>query len=373
MIGMDVGSTTVKAVVVDPPTKQILWSDYQRHQTKQAEFVLDFLQAIAREFPALSQQQIRMFITGSGVRLSRRTSAPSSCGRSTPSPWRWRRCTRTLSVCELAGGTPRSSSSRRTKRPATRQASTSMNDKCASGTGATIDKCVLKVGLPSSEVVKIAFDDSKLHHVAAKCGVSPRPTSSTWSKRHPGDRDHELARRRHRHAEPVGAHPRQHPQAQGAAARRSQHYLPFLQRLLAQAHPGDLARPRLRLPKDVPIEELILVPENASTTRAIGAVMYGMTSRPRSESTKGAFGARRVYHHRPQVALGDTAGPPLLRSPPKSDDKQVELEAFREQYRIPKFQKNRSSPVRWCAGHRHGRRLDLVQGGAHRLRHRRRS
>ena len=46
-----------------------------------------------------------------------------------------------------------------------------MNDKCASGTGATIDKCVIKVGLPNEEVVKIGFDDSKLHHVAAKCGV----------------------------------------------------------------------------------------------------------------------------------------------------------------------------------------------------------
>ena len=34
-IGMDVGSTTVKAVVIDPRSKQILWSEYERHQTKQ--------------------------------------------------------------------------------------------------------------------------------------------------------------------------------------------------------------------------------------------------------------------------------------------------------------------------------------------------
>ena len=37
VIGMDVGSTTVKAVVVDPETRAILWSDYQRHHTKQPE------------------------------------------------------------------------------------------------------------------------------------------------------------------------------------------------------------------------------------------------------------------------------------------------------------------------------------------------
>ncbi len=47
-----------------------------------------------------------------------------------------------------------------------------MNDKCASGTGATIDKCMIKVGAAADEVVAdLHFDDSKLHHVAAKCGV----------------------------------------------------------------------------------------------------------------------------------------------------------------------------------------------------------
>ena len=34
-IGMDVGSTTVKAVVVDPKTDEILWRDYYRPDAKQ--------------------------------------------------------------------------------------------------------------------------------------------------------------------------------------------------------------------------------------------------------------------------------------------------------------------------------------------------
>jgi ribulose kinase len=42
-IGMDVGSTTVKSVVIDAATDQILWQDYQRHDTKQPEKVLEFL------------------------------------------------------------------------------------------------------------------------------------------------------------------------------------------------------------------------------------------------------------------------------------------------------------------------------------------
>src|SRR5262249_35711698 len=74
VIGMDVGSTTVKAVVVDPRSKEILWSDYQRHQTKQPEKVLELLEAIQAAFPdrpfggkaADGAASWRMFLTGSG-------------------------------------------------------------------------------------------------------------------------------------------------------------------------------------------------------------------------------------------------------------------------------------------------------------------
>jgi activator of 2-hydroxyglutaryl-CoA dehydratase len=65
MIGLDVGSTTVKAVVIDPATDAILWKDYQRHETRQPEKVLEFLRRIEAEFP-LPADRFRIFITGSG-------------------------------------------------------------------------------------------------------------------------------------------------------------------------------------------------------------------------------------------------------------------------------------------------------------------
>src|SRR6185436_10777197 len=65
-IGIDVGSTTVKLAVVDPVTREIIWADYQRHQTKQAEKVLEMLVAIGNHFPHLPPGSIRTFITGSG-------------------------------------------------------------------------------------------------------------------------------------------------------------------------------------------------------------------------------------------------------------------------------------------------------------------
>ena len=70
-VGMDVGSTTVKAVVVNPANKEILWSDYQRHHTKQPEYVLSMLEAIFAAFPDQALEKggggWRMFMTGSGA------------------------------------------------------------------------------------------------------------------------------------------------------------------------------------------------------------------------------------------------------------------------------------------------------------------
>ena len=46
-IGMDVGSTTVKALVINDG--KVLWQDYQRHNTRQAEKVLEFLGRMEEE------------------------------------------------------------------------------------------------------------------------------------------------------------------------------------------------------------------------------------------------------------------------------------------------------------------------------------
>src|SRR5262245_19105126 len=64
---MDIGSTTVKATVVDPRTHEILWSDYQRHETRQPEKVSEMLVHIGNAFPDVPQDRIRLFVTGSGA------------------------------------------------------------------------------------------------------------------------------------------------------------------------------------------------------------------------------------------------------------------------------------------------------------------
>ena len=75
------------------------------------------------------------------------------------------------SVVELGGQDAKIIIFKESKDSDGKTAIASMNDKCASGTGATIDKCFLKVNAPPELVTTLRFDDSKLHHVAAKCGV----------------------------------------------------------------------------------------------------------------------------------------------------------------------------------------------------------
>ncbi len=65
LLGIDVGSTTVKAVAVEPTTDAIIWSDYQRHETKQPEKTLEFLLRLEAELN-VDASNCRAFITGSG-------------------------------------------------------------------------------------------------------------------------------------------------------------------------------------------------------------------------------------------------------------------------------------------------------------------
>ncbi|HEX4168272.1 MAG TPA: hypothetical protein VHZ55_22635, partial [Bryobacteraceae bacterium] len=65
LVGLGVGSTTVKAVVVDEANDAIIWQDYQRHETRQPEKVLEFLRRMETD-TGISPANTRIFITGSG-------------------------------------------------------------------------------------------------------------------------------------------------------------------------------------------------------------------------------------------------------------------------------------------------------------------
>ncbi|MEJ2081572.1 MAG: hypothetical protein P8Y94_05215, partial [Acidobacteriota bacterium] len=62
--GVDVGSTTAKAVVVERDSSEVIWSDYQRHEARLAEKVHGFLERMEQDL-GVRPGNTRVFFTGS--------------------------------------------------------------------------------------------------------------------------------------------------------------------------------------------------------------------------------------------------------------------------------------------------------------------
>ena len=170
-VGLDVGSTTVKAVVVEVGTGCILWRDYQRHDTRQPEKLLEFLHRMEAEI-GIAPGNCRMFITGSGSNaLSALIGAKFVQEVNAVALAVEELYPEVNSVIELGGQDAKviifkedGGNGRRKKIP-------SMNDKCAGGTGAVIDKINAKLKIPPDELCNQGYKGIKVHPVAGKCGV----------------------------------------------------------------------------------------------------------------------------------------------------------------------------------------------------------
>jgi activator of 2-hydroxyglutaryl-CoA dehydratase len=172
MVGMDVGSTTVKAVVVDIVTDEILWKDYQRHDTKQPEKVLEFLGLIEARFPDVPRNAFRLFITGSGgANLVKHIGGKFVQEVNAVSLAVEKLYPEVQSVVELGGQDAKIIIFKEDEETGKKKKIPSMNDKCAGGTGAVIDKINAKLKIPAEQLCEMGYRDLKLHPVAGKCGV----------------------------------------------------------------------------------------------------------------------------------------------------------------------------------------------------------
>lgn len=171
-LGIDVGSTTVKMVLVDISSDEILWSDYQRHETKQPEKVLEFLKRIETDYPTIPTSSIRAFITGSGGKnIGRHVGAKFVQEVNAVCLAVEKLYPEAGSVIELGGQDAKIIVFKEDPETGRKKKIPSMNDKCAGGTGAVIDKINAKLRIPSAELCEQGYEGVKLHHVAGKCGV----------------------------------------------------------------------------------------------------------------------------------------------------------------------------------------------------------
>jgi predicted CoA-substrate-specific enzyme activase len=171
LVGLDVGSTTVKAVVVDAARDQVLWQDYQRHETKQPEKTLEFLKRMEAD-AGINAHNTRMFMTGSGggaiadqigAKFVQEVTAVSlAVEKLHPEVY---------SVIELGGQDAKIIVFKDDDETGRKKKIPSMNDKCAGGTGAVIDKINAKLKIPTELLAQQKYEGIKLHKVAGKCGV----------------------------------------------------------------------------------------------------------------------------------------------------------------------------------------------------------
>jgi activator of 2-hydroxyglutaryl-CoA dehydratase len=171
LIGLDVGSTTVKAVAIDAATDEMLWADYQRHETKQPEKTLEFLARLEADLQ-IAPANCRVFVTGSGGgNLAPHVGAKFVQEVTAVSLAVEKMHPEVNSVIELGGQDAKIIVFKADKETGRKKKIPSMNDKCAGGTGAVIDKINAKLRIPVDELGQQRYHGIKLHKVAGKCGV----------------------------------------------------------------------------------------------------------------------------------------------------------------------------------------------------------
>ena len=162
LLGIDVGSTTVKVTVIEPATDEILYKSYERHFSRVKECVLEELKKVNSLFPA---ESFKAAVTGSaGLGLAEKSrisfvqevqaafiairhyypdaDAAVELGGED------------AKIIFLTGGTEQR-----------------MNGSCAGGTGAFIDQMATLLNITVPEMDELALQAEKTYPIASRCGV----------------------------------------------------------------------------------------------------------------------------------------------------------------------------------------------------------
>jgi activator of 2-hydroxyglutaryl-CoA dehydratase/predicted nucleotide-binding protein (sugar kinase/HSP70/actin superfamily) len=330
-VGMDVGSTTVKAVIVDAETEQMIWQDYQRHETKQPEKLLEFLKRMEEEV-GIAPHNCRIFITGSGGgALANLVGAKFVQEVTAVSLAVEKMHPEVNSVIELGGQDAKIIVFKEDENTGRKKKIPSMNDKCAGGTGAVIDKINAKLKIPAEELCDQGYVGIKLHPVAGKCGVFAETDINGLQKQGiPPDqlmaslfdaivlqnltvltRGHTL---------------RPHVLLLGGP----NSFIRGMKEAWQQNIPRTWEERKVQLPEGVKPEDLIKVPENAQYFAALGAVEFGKDE----ESEVGIYMGTECLED--YISVGRQAEKAKSGAAGLSTSEE-DLAEFKQKYTIPKF------------------------------------
>lgn len=160
-LGIDVGSTTVKTVIIDE-NKNIIYSEYQRHFSKVREAVKIQLEAIQEKYP---NDTFKICMTGSaGLGLATGAEIPFVQEVNSAFIAVKERFPDADAVIELGGEDAKIIF-------LTGGVEQRMNGSCAGGTGAFIDQMATLLGVSVNEMDSMSLSAQKVYPIASRCGV----------------------------------------------------------------------------------------------------------------------------------------------------------------------------------------------------------
>ena len=169
-LGIDVGSTTVKTIVMEVPSNKVLFTRYERHHAEQGKTVQRLLQEVVKAFPG---ETFRVAICGSGGKpvadrigayYIQEVVANAAAVRAL--------YPQTRTAIELGGQDAKIiffSYDENEGRLVT--SDMRMNGSCAGGTGAFIDEIAAILKTPAEEFESVAAQGKTVHSISGRCGV----------------------------------------------------------------------------------------------------------------------------------------------------------------------------------------------------------
>lgn len=162
-IGLDVGSTTMKLVVVGDDG-EIIFSDYNRHHADVSGALKTVFGKVAEK---IGDCEIELMVTGSaGMGLSERYNIPFLQEVVAAAEVITRKYPEIKTLIDIGGEDAKMIFFNKRKAPDMR-----MNGSCAGGTGAFIDQMATLLGIEVDELNRLAEKSTNIYPIASRCGV----------------------------------------------------------------------------------------------------------------------------------------------------------------------------------------------------------
>lgn len=161
-IGIDVGSTTAKIVILDT-NDTLVFSRYERHNTHPSSLLATFFEEAQR---TLGDIEASAIVTGSiGMGFAEKLQVPFMQEVSAATQYTRYRYPKASALIDIGGEDA--------KIVFFDQHSTDlrMNGNCAGGTGAFIDQMAVLLGVETEQLDTLAHEAKHIHPIAARCGV----------------------------------------------------------------------------------------------------------------------------------------------------------------------------------------------------------